>query len=122
MKPLTNKQVAVLELLRAEGELSAKRVAALIEERTPCGACNGSGEGDDSRYGCHPCYGRGRMFFGYGAAYAALIRLEKAGLVLRRQDRDRWGDKLPGVLWRPVSTSAADDPLEAAFRAPSARR
>lgn len=129
MKPLTNKQVAVLELLRAEGELSAKRIAALISERTLCATCGGTGDGDAilgvnssgaHRCGCRFCYGRGRMHFGYGTAYAALVRLEKAGLVERQQERDRWGDKLPGVLWRPVAVVDPDDPLEAAFRAPSA--
>jgi hypothetical protein len=116
---LLNKQIVVLELLRSEGELTAKRVAALIMERTPCAACDGSG-GNGEYDRCRACYGRGRMYFGYGDAYRVLVALEKRGLVLRVQGVDRWGDRTPGVSWLAAPCTDPDDPLERAFRAPSA--
>ncbi len=119
---LTNKQVAVLELLRAEGAMTCKRVAALITEATPCGECNGTGDGEDKRWGCRKCYGRGRARFDYGTAYVCLGQLKKRGMVARSYLLDEWGDATSTLMWAALPTPAAADPLERAFRAPSAAR
>jgi hypothetical protein len=92
--------------------------AALIAERTPCGDCDGDGVIGDER--CCVCYGRGRIYFAYGEAYRALVALEKRGLVERCQVVDRWGDRTTAVSWIAASSDDAEDPLERAFRAPSA--
>lgn len=121
MNALSNKAIVVLALLRENGEMSCKDIAETIHQRTPCGDCNGTGEGDDSRYGCRRCYGRGRAFFTYSDAYVALTQLRKRRLVSRRHLRDEWGDELPGLMWAATTESSTHaDPLEALFLAPSA--
>ena len=111
MRPLNNKQVVVLELLRAEGEMSANDAADMIRGRTPCASCNGSGEGDDSRYGCRRCYGHGHVLFSYSDAYTALERLRRAGLVNRRHPLDEFGDELPRFRYFAIGSDKTD-PLE----------
>jgi tRNA(Ile2) C34 agmatinyltransferase TiaS len=117
---LANKDIAVLELLRAEGEMTAKRIGQIITERTPCGACNGSGEGDGRDFRCRKCYGRGTALFDYGKAYACLQKLRQRGLVVRRHLLDEWGDSTSTLVWAALPVADVRDPLEQAFRAPSA--
>lgn len=119
-RALTNKQIAVLELLRTEGPMTAKRVGEVITQRTACPFCGGSGEGDDTHLGCRPCYGRGRVSFDYGTAYQCLQRLRKEHLVERSCMRDAFGDELPLHVYAATAPPDPDDPLERAFRAPSA--
>jgi hypothetical protein len=116
--PLSNKQIAVLQLLRAEGELSCTRISGLMEERTPCGECDGTGKGD-GRFGCRRCHGLGHALFSYGAAYAALKALRAGGLVTRRNRIDEWGDATADLVWSALPVEVPDDPLEAAFHAPT---
>ena len=121
MRPLTNKQVAVLEFMREQTEpLTAQQIAEAIMARTPCSHCDGTGDGSDSRFGCRPCYGRGRRPFYYPEAYTALQRLRKDGLVTRRFKRDEWGDEIPRHVYEVVAEGqAADDPLESLWRMPA---
>jgi hypothetical protein len=117
----TNKALAVLALLREMGESSVNAVANEMRKRTPCGACGGTGEGDDWRYGCRRCYGRGQVPFGYSDAYQALKQLRVHGLVERRRPLNEFGDELASFVWWAVDVAATDD-LEALFLAPSAVR
>src|SRR3954447_20666070 len=106
---LSNKALTVLALLREQGELTCMRVSELVTERTPCGRCNGTGAGDDERYGCRPCYGRGRALMQYGTAYVALQQLRKRGLVERRHLVDEWGDPTPTLVWFAAAAPDPDD-------------
>ncbi|MDQ5822460.1 MAG: hypothetical protein M3540_13575 [Actinomycetota bacterium] len=119
MRALSNKALAVLGLLREGGERSCREVAATIRERTPCGVCDGTGEGDDSRYGCRKCYGRGQVSFYYSQAYVALRQLQGRGLASRRYLTDEFGDVTPMLVWSAVDTGAHVDELEELFRAPA---
>lgn len=117
---LTNKQVVVLELLRAEGELTAKEIAAEITERTVCSVCDGTGNGDwGRRHECEKCYGSGRAYFHYSDAYQALQALRKVGAVARRCKRDEWGDELALHVYYAVDVDAKDE-LEQAWNLPAA--
>lgn len=109
---LTNKQIAVLELLREKGELTAKEVGEILTERTPCGACSGTGEGDDTRWGCRRCYGRGQAHFDYSTAYQCLKRLMGKRLVMRRAILDPWGDDSGRQVYSAVAQADPADPLE----------
>jgi hypothetical protein len=123
VKDLSNKALVVLELLRESGEMTCHQVADTIRERTPCGQCGGTGEGDDSRFGCRSCYGRGQVGFFYTDAYVVLRRLVKKGLVSRRYLLDEWGDVTNKLVWSAVEEARlSDDPLEDLFRAPAAQR
>lgn len=103
-------------------------VADEIRDRTPCGVCDGSGEGDywtGSRMICRPCWGRGKVPFGYSDAYVALQRLLTADArfddptIRRRLGFARgWGYNrlLVGNLFalratNPDELLAADDPV-----------
>lgn len=119
MRQPNNKALAVLGVLRESGELACDSLWRTLRERTPCGACNGTGEGDDSHYGCRRCYGRGLVPFGYSDAYVALKQLETRGLVTRRHPLDEFGDELRTWLWRAAGEAAADDPLEALYLLPA---
>ena len=120
-RALSNKALVVLALLRKGGEWTCQDVADTIRERTPCGVCNGSGEGDDSRWGCRKCYGRGRAHFDYSNAYIALKQLVARRLVSRRYLTDEWGDVTSKLVYELAAApeEPADD-LEALFQAPSA--
>lgn len=120
---LSNKALATLALLRETGETTCKDLAAAMRERTPCAPCNGTGSGDDSRWGCRHCYGRGQVSFGYSDAYVCLKQLLARGLVSRRWLENEWGDPTNTQVWRVVgSESPNGDALEALFLAPSANR
>jgi hypothetical protein len=120
MRPLNNKALAVLAVLREGGERPCKDIATTIQENTLCGHCNGTGQGDDSRYGCRRCYGRGQALFGYSDAYVALKQLMARQLVRRRYLMDEWGDETPMLVYSAVNEGDPDDPLEALFREPAA--
>lgn len=115
----SNKALAVLALLREQGELTCKEVAHEIRQRTPCGGCHGTGAGD-SRFGCAACYGRGLVPFHYGDAYVCLAQLRKLGLVRRRHVLDEWGDTTSRLVWCAAERERATDPLEALYEAASA--
>lgn len=117
-RALSNKAQAVLALLREGGERTCKDIAATITERTPCGTCNGTGEGDDSRWGCYPCLGRGQAFFDYSTAYVCLKQLMGRKLVRRRAVVDEWGDETPRLVYEAVPVDE-EDPLAALYRAPA---
>lgn len=117
---LSNKALFVLEVLRHEGELTVNQVADAVEERLPCPACDGTGQGDHLRFGCRRCYGRGRVLFGYSDAYQALKRLLDRGMVTRRHPLDEFGDECNFWVWSAVDAADPSDELEAAFAAPAA--
>lgn len=128
-RKLTNKQLAVLHVLRERGHATAKQLAAeLTGPMATCPDCGGSGKTDKpdayDRYRCPDCFGRGerRMpYMDYGTAYQACERLAKAGLVERRDVLDEWGDSTGRIKYVAVEADPdPDDPLERAFSAPSA--
>jgi hypothetical protein len=122
-RAITNKQLAVLAVLREfPAGITAQKMADLIRERTPCGTCDGTGEGPHEHWGCHACYGHGVVRFHYSDAYNALQRLVKSDLAERRQKLDEWGDPTQGVVYLPAAVVAEpdDDPLEKLFALPSA--
>lgn len=119
MRQPTNKALAVLGLLREIGEATVNEVSDEMRTRTPCGACNGTGEGDDERYGCRRCYGRGKVLFTYSDAYRALMQLRGHGLVSRRHPRDEFGDECNWWVWSVAGEHASDDPLEALYSLPA---
>lgn len=123
-RSLSNKALSVLALLREDGgEHTCKEIAERIKARTPCGHCDGTGDGDDSHYGCRRCYGRGRAPFYYSDAYVCLQKLMRARLVRRRYLLDEWGDETPSLVYEAVAVDADPaDPLEALYLAPSAER
>lgn len=120
MRPPSNKALAVLVLLREIGRSTCNEIADEMRKRTPCGVCNGTGEGDDSRWGCRRCYGRGRVPFGYSDAYTALKQLRAHGLVERRRLVNEWGDETPTHIYWATGTGVPEDELEALFAAPAA--
>lgn len=117
---LTNKQRVVLELLRGEGPRTCLELADMVRQRTPCGFCDGTGEGDDSRYGCRRCYGHGLVPFHYSDAYVALKALRERGLVSRRFILDQFGDVTNRHIYEavPAPDATADD-LEALWNLPT---
>lgn len=114
----TNKALAVLAVLREVGEVTCDSLAAAVRERTPCGQCNGTGKGDDSRYGCRRCYGHGYVSFHYSDAYQVLKQLRTHGLVTRRLLVDEWGDQTNRFVYSAVARPPADD-LEALYELPA---
>lgn len=50
-RPLSNKTLAVLGLLRDLGEVTCQNVADEMRARTPCGSCQGTGDGDGNEWG-----------------------------------------------------------------------
>lgn len=117
-RALTNKQLAVLSVLRRFPDgIGCKELARTVAEETPCSACGYAGEVDGER--CGRCYGRGHIYFDYGAAYVALGRLMKEGLAWRRCKRDEWGDELAGHVYFPADRVEGDDPLEQAWALPA---
>lgn len=120
MRQPSNKALAVLGLLRELGPSTVNEVADELRQRTPCGACNGTGDGEDSRWGCRRCYGRGRVPFGYSDAYVALKQLMGHGLVTRRHPRDEFGDECNWWVWGAADAEPSNDELEALYAMPSA--
>lgn len=119
---LTNKAQIVLDLLRAEGELTAKEVGNRVTDATPCMGCEGSGTASDGAR-CRRCNGRGTRWFGYSEAYVVLCQLKKRGLATRRHVVDEWGDETPRLVWAAVPHQAGSvDELEALYEAPAAER
>lgn len=118
-RALTNKQILVLNLLRAEGPMTALKIAERIHEATLCPTCGGSGEGANER--CASCYGRGKAWFGYSNAYQAAEALRKRGLTTRDAILDPFGDPVGRFVY---SAAAPDpnDPLEALWALPEADR
>ena len=119
---LTNKQIAVLQVLRAQGETTCKRVSEIISHGTPCATCNGTAQGDHPDWGCGSCYGTGRVLFSYETAHLALTRLRTLGLVAKRPVLDAFGDATGRIAWAAEPVAKPDDPLEALFLASSAAR
>lgn len=107
MRQPTNKALAVLGLLRELGPSTVNQVADAMRERTPCGACNGTRDGADSRWGCRRCYGSGRVPFRTAGDPADLVLVPIALLpdVQRRRPRQE-GE---GDQGRPGDARRSDD-------------
>jgi hypothetical protein len=124
-RPLTNKQLVVLGVVRSNPTgLEAKRVADLVRAESPlrhCEYCDGTGERNFPGYQCAPCGGQGERHahFSYAEAYQALQRLRKVGLIARRCKRDEWGDEVPVHIYFALAVPDPTDPLEQAFALPS---
>jgi hypothetical protein len=124
----SNKELAVLAVLREEGELTVHQVADLVYDRMPpCVACGGTGERKDLKDDvadarCRRCWGRGKPYFGYSRAYVPLMKLVKRGLASRRHPINEFGDETRGYVYFAVRIENAEetDELEAMFRAPAA--
>lgn len=114
MKAPTNRQLAILAVLRRGQEQTIKQCCRILEsEMPPCHECGG--ERTDTISGCRTCFGRGRRIVCYGDVYTDLRALLNRGLVARRHPRNEWGDELNTHVYRALAVEQSVDELERIF-------
>jgi hypothetical protein len=121
---LTNRQHAVLTVLREGGEWTCQNLADEVRRRHPCPVCREPprelGEiwmlPAGSR--CGTCHGWGVLPFSYSDAYTALKALREKNLAGRRLVVDEWGDQTNRFVYYAVGLVSADA-LEAIWDAPA---